>query len=221
MLKETGLSVEIIAVTTPNYQYADSNGEMAVELAARTCYRTEEKLASNPDYIPDKIRRGHYSVLEHASASIKIKGVSRALTHQLVRHRHFAFAQESQRFVTYENPEYVIPPSIQEDERALELYREHMEQAMRAYKMLMSYGIPKQDARFVFPNGYTSTIQVTGNLRCWLEYFQKRLDRPAQWEIKNISKMIWTLLTHYYPNVFTREALESVPKRDFSVLDEE
>jgi len=193
--------------------------ENKIEFAARNCYGSIDKSGTNPAFLRSLIKRGHFGILEHAHASFFVSGVSRACSHQFVRHRIFSYCQESQRFVTYEELPYVIPPSIEKDPEALRVYIDHMNRSLDCYKVLTGLGVPKEDARYVFPNAIETNIVVSGNFRALLEYFQQRLDKPAQWEIKLMSKEMWELLELTAPNVFARDSLENVVKRDYSILD--
>ena len=90
-----------------------------IERAARVCYNTLDKVGTDFAFIAKRLKQGHYGILEHLSISFLVEGVSRSLTHQLVRHRHFSYCQESQRYVSYRELPYVIPPSVKENQKAL------------------------------------------------------------------------------------------------------
>jgi thymidylate synthase (FAD) len=185
----------------------------AVEYGARTCTNTYAKFGSKPDYVQSILKLGHFSILEHAIASFEVV-CSRACSHQLVRHRHFSFSQQSQRYVSSKNAEVVIPTTVDSD-----YFHRVIEDAMTSYNTLQADGAPKEDARYVLPNAVETMLMMTGNLRSWLEFFQKRLDKPAQWEIKGIAKEMWDQLSQDAPHIFNREILELNPPRDYSILD--
>ncbi len=188
--------VELLAMTP--------DPERVIELAARTSYKSFDKMGegSASALICKLIRSGHESVLEHAYATFRIRGGSRAFTHQLVRHRLASYTQESQRYVDEAGFEYVTPPSVRENPEALRIFREAMEGAREAYRKLREFGIPKQDARFVLPNATTSEIVVSANFREWRHIFELRCHPSAQWEIREICLQILKVLKEKAPSVF-------------------
>lgn len=158
---------------------------------------------SDEKLIKSLIRAGHDSVLEHAYATFRISNVSRALTHQLVRHRLNSFSQQSQRYVDEKGAEFIVPPSIQADEVALVLYTDIIENALlAAYETLRSRGIPKEDARYLLPNAVCSEIVVSGNFRQWRHVIEVRGGKGAQWEIRDVAIKILEALREEAPAVF-------------------
>ena len=128
---------------------------------------------------------GHVSVIEHASFTFSIEGVSRAMTHQLVRHRIASFTQQSQRYVTYDTLEkYVTPPSIANNAEAQKIFDETLETISETYQKLLKLGIKKEDARFILPNATKTNIIVTMNARELRHFFNLRCCARAQWEIR-------------------------------------
>jgi thymidylate synthase (FAD) len=128
---------------------------------------------------------GHDSVIEHASFTFSIEGVSRAMTHQLVRHRIASYTQQSQRYVTYDTLEnYVTPPSIEENAEAKKLFDETLEKISEAYQKLLNAGIPKEDARFILPNAAKTNMILTMNTRELRHFFNLRCCARAQWELR-------------------------------------
>ena len=131
---------------------------------------------------------GHVSVIEHASFTFSIEGVSRAMTHQLVRHRIASFTQQSQRYVTYDTLEkYVTPPSIANNAEAQKIFDETLEKISETYQKLLKLGIKKEDARFILPNAAKTNIIVTMNARELRHFFNLRCCARAQWEIREIA----------------------------------
>jgi len=128
---------------------------------------------------------GHVSVIEHASFTFSIEGVSRAMTHQLVRHRVASYTQQSQRYVTYNTLEkYVTPTSISDKAEAKKMFEETLERISKTYNKLLNLGIPKEDARFILPNASKTNIIVTMNARELRHFFNLRCCVRAQWEIR-------------------------------------
>ena len=167
-------------------------------------------------FIEMLIKNGHLSVLEHACATFLIKGGSRAFTHQLVRHRMASFTQQSQRYVDESNFHYVVPPSIGENKKALELFESFMENVKEVYAQLKSMGIRKEDARFVLPNAVESEIVMTANFREWRHVFMLRGDKAAQWEIRKIVIEIFKILKEMVPEIFPD--MELSPGEDVIVV---
>jgi len=131
---------------------------------------------------------GHVSVIEHASFTFSIEGVSRALTHQLVRHRIASFTQQSQRYVTYDTLEkYVTPPSITNNAEAQKIFDETLEKISETYQKLLKLGIKKEDARFILPNAAKTNIIVTMNARELRHFFNLRCCTRSQWEIREVA----------------------------------
>ena len=131
---------------------------------------------------------GHVSVIEHASFTFSIEGVSRAMTHQLVRHRIASYTQQSQRYVAYDTLEkYVTPPSIADNTEAKKTFDETLAKISETYQKLLNLGIPKEDARFILPNAAKTNIIVTMNARELRHFFNLRCCARAQWEIRQVA----------------------------------
>jgi len=188
--------VDLLAIT-PNCQ-------KLIEEAGRTCYLSFGKIGKDSEekFIRMLIKSGHLSVLEHAYATFRIRGGSRAFTHQLVRHRLCAFSQQSQRYVSEKEFSFVTPPSIQKNPEALRLFKETMEVARKSYQKLQELGIKNEDARFVLPNAIKSEIVISANLREWRHILELRCAPDAQWEIREICNEILKILKKEAPTVF-------------------
>jgi len=174
------------------------NPDRICAAAAQSCY--SEKGASElfesttDDKAKKKIKKvvamGHLSVVEHAYFTFSVEGVSRSLTHQLVRHRVASYSQQSQRYVSMDKAQYVTPPTISSDPEAKRLFESSMENAWAVYKSLAKK-IPKEDARYVLPNACHTNIMITMNARELWHFFRLRCCRRAQWEIR---LMAWRML---------------------------
>lgn len=180
------------------------NPEKLIEIAGRTAYRTQDKITkdSAARFVASLIRHGHLSVLEHASATFRVREASRAFTHQVVRHRLCSFTQQSQRYVSEEAFDYVVPASVTADAEALRLYTEDMERTAETYSKLAAKGVPREDARFVLPNATASEIVITANFRQWRHIVDLRGEHHAQWEIRTVVLEILRHLQLIAPNVF-------------------
>ena len=169
--------------------YHTPDPERAVATAARLCYASvgaSELMESMPaermrSVLKTIMDSGHYSTLEHASYTFAIEGVSRALTHQLVRHRLASYNQQSQRYVKFKNGvEVVKPHTVCESPEAEAIFDEAVSAATEAYQKLLAAGIPAEDARYLLPNAAESKIVVTMNIRELLHYFDHRCCNRAQ-----------------------------------------
>ena len=167
-----------------------------VATAAWIC--THPELPAEADLHPDKcgplvkrvIGYGHHSILEHASFTFGIEGISRACSHQLVRYRHASFSQQSQRYVEQEGMEWVTPQTIRKTELCLDLFQEAVETASNTYAQLLEFGVPPEDARFVLPNAAATKLVMTMNARELRHFFSQRLCKRAQWEIRELAHEI-------------------------------
>ena len=128
---------------------------------------------------------GHTSIIEHASFTFSIEEASRAMTHQLVRHRIASYTQQSQRYVTYGTLEnYVTPQNITDNAEAKKIFEETLEKISETYQRLLKMDISKEDARFILPNAAKTNIIVTMNARELRHFFNVRCCTRAQWEIR-------------------------------------
>ena len=154
----------------------------------------------------------HFSVLEHGYATFRISEVSRALTHQLVRHRIASYSQQSQRYVKESQFEYVIPPSIFELEKKLPVgdedlngakdFQNDMKIIQGMYDKWKIRGLKNEDARFVLPNACYTEIVMSANFREFRNIFKIRCDKHAQWEIRDVAKEMLRQLYTKCPSVF-------------------
>ena len=210
--------------------------ERTVAFAAKLCYSssgiedlrdglTQEKISSFVNMLADM---GHESPIEHVSFTFGIEGVSRACTHQLVRHRIASYSQKSQRYVTEGAFEYITPPEIANDPQATAVYREIMAKDQEAYdriaeilkekhkKAFLAEGKDEktaermaekkaiEDARFVLPNACETKIVVTMNARTLMNFFHHRCCNRAQWEIKDIADQMLKAVSNVAPNIFKK-----------------
>lgn len=191
-----------------------AEGEDVMEFAGRSCYQSFHKpnpaTRANKDYLAHIIESGHGSVLEHAQVTFYIEGVSRALTHELIRHRHLSYSQMSQRFVDESSLSIVVPPAFEDDPEAVEILKKQANKAVKKYNALVerleSQGYKRkaarEAARAVLPNMTETKIVVTGNCRAWRDFLYKRLDPSADMEIQRLARELLKQLTMIYPAVF-------------------
>jgi thymidylate synthase (FAD) len=191
--------------------YHTPDPERAVAAAARLCYApvgAAELLDSMTDKQVHSVLRtvisgGHLSTLEHASYTFAVEGVSRSLTHQLVRHRLASYNQQSQRYVRFtEAPDVVLPATIEAQPELRELFDTAMGTAYNTYAQLLEAGIPAEDARYVLPNACTSKIVITMNIRELLHFFELRCCHRAQWEIQEMANRMLELVRPTAPYIF-------------------
>lgn len=194
------MKVELISYT--------HNASLLCARAANSCYSASP--ASEIELSKDKaskilkktIKSGHHSVLEHAVYTFSIAGVSRVLSHQLVRHRLASFSQSSQRYVKLDEPDYVYPFNDEEDSSIQSIYVDAMNHAWKAYNELLKSGVSEEDARYVLPGACTTNIVVTMNARELLHFFELRCCNKAQGEIRELAYEMLTLCIQKDPLIF-------------------
>jgi thymidylate synthase (FAD) len=189
-----------------------TDGERLAEFAGRLCYMSQANPASRHtrEYLDNIKKQGHGSVLEHANYSILLEGISRSLTHELVRHRAgFAYSQLSQRYVDESQAAFVVPPAIIGDEALEKAWKEQIEGAQRTYVSLVEQlmdryrwvddkvhrrKMAREAARGVLPNSTETKIVVTGNARAWRTMLELRTGEGAEMEIRRCAVAVLRLL---------------------------
>ncbi|HET9439083.1 MAG TPA: FAD-dependent thymidylate synthase [Longimicrobiales bacterium] len=208
----------------------DVPAQTVAEFAGRLCYLSfgpeagfegGHKLipgrTTNTEYLANILRTRHGSVLEHAVWTILFEGVSRALTHELVRHRHFSYSQLSQRYVDESEVAFVLPPEIAPEGETFELFRQSCERALQDYRQLLARveeqvkdepsatlrrKRARQTARSLLPNATETKIVVTGNARAWRHFIELRASEGADTEIRVLAIKCLRLLQQEAPNLF-------------------
>jgi len=195
--------------------------EAAVAMAAKLCYSPsdvedlKEKVGrkSQKDFVERLMKMGHMSPVEHVSFTFAVEGISRACSHQLVRHRLASYSQQSQRYVSESAGfDYVIPPSIQSDRELRKAFVQFMDEAQQAYNDLICKLHEKglkgeaanQDARFLLPNAAETKIMVTMNARELLHFFKVRCCNRAQWEIRAMAELMLKSVKKAAPVIFKK-----------------
>jgi len=184
--------------------------ELACAAAAKQCYSAagvkdlQEKMSPEKvgELLDTVVRGGHHSVLEHASFTFGIEGVSRACTHQLVRHRLASYSQQSQRYVEAKTAKFVVPPKIRTNEKAFREFARICDDSAASYGRLVELGIDREDARFVLPNAAETKIVVTMNARELLHFFELRCCNRAQWEIRRLALRMLEECRKAAPRIF-------------------
>jgi len=202
MSKETKLHVELIGHT--------EDAEKIVAAAIRQCYSPSGANELKEEITPEKreklirqvVSSDHTSTIEHATFTFYIEGVSRVLTHELVRHRIASYSHQSQRYVSAEDFHYIIPPTIKANKKALKIYNRAILEDQKNYNELLKLDIPKEDARFLIPNGIETKIVVTMNARSLFNFLRRRMCNRAQWEIRLLAYKMHSLLMKVAPNIF-------------------
>jgi len=196
-------------------------GEALVEFAGRACYQSWSKpnprTATNAAYLKHIIDVGHFAVLEHASVSFYITGISRACTHELIRHRHFSYSQLSQRYVPEDDAQVVMPPGLDDDPDLQQLVLDAADASRAVYLEVLAKLEAKledqpnavlrrkqarQAARAVLPNDTETRIVVTGNYRAWRHFIAMRASEHADTEIRRLAIACLRELTAVAPAVF-------------------
>ena len=156
----------------------------AIEEAASNCYDSD---TTGGKIMKSCYKSGHHSVLEFADFTFHITGVSRALTHQLVRHRMASYAQRSQRYCSEDGFKWVMPKTIENNLEAYTAYRNLMNLIHCEYDKLQKLGVPNEDARYILPNACETTIEVKLNGRELIHFMNERLCTRSQWEIRQLA----------------------------------
>jgi len=217
-MNDYGTEVRLLAVTgltEPRLPmpeaYKTPPSEQLIEYASRLCVAKENEIGSRESYIQDRIKAGHESVIEHASATFYIKA-SRALTHELVRHRIASYSQRSQRFVSESEPRYITPPELKEYKLEEEntgaffsadsWFRVVMAEAWRNYNKLLRAGVPKEIARYVLPNACETQIIMTMNFRELRHFIKLRTSPRALPEMREVANKVKDICKQIAPAVF-------------------
>jgi thymidylate synthase (FAD) len=209
---------------------SDVAAQVTSEFAGRLCYlsfgpdagfegghRLISGRTTNEEYLQNILRVRHGSVLEHGVWTFLFEGVSRALTHELVRHRHFSYSQLSQRYVDESDVAFVLPPEIREGTDAYDMWKESCEQALDAYRRLLAIieeqvkdepsktlrrKRARQTARSLLPNAAETKIVVTGNTRAWRHFIELRGSPSAETEIRILAIAVLRMLQQEAPSLF-------------------
>ena len=210
-----GRSLPVIAVH-PQVELlaATLSADDIAALAARQCYLPGSVL-DREGPLPEKTRArllghtissGHHSVIEHNVFTFGIRGISRACSHQLVRHRiGFSYDQQSQRFVDLTRADFievVVPPQVLRRADMLAAFLQPVEASVRAYFALVSAGIAPEDARFTLPNAFETKMVMSANARALLHFFELRTCQRAQWEIRWLANLMLRQVRSVAPGIF-------------------
>lgn len=173
--------------------------------AAGICYDKEQK-EDYGSFIKRIISYGHMDVIEHANFTFRVEGISRACSHQLVRHRHSSFSQRSQRYVSEKESSFILPSleyvSPEKREEASSVMREYIKRSYEVYASLIKLGVKKEDARFVLTNAAETRLFWTTNARSLRHFFVMRLDISAQWEIRDLARLAFDEVIKVAPALF-------------------
>jgi len=191
------------------------NPDLTVYQAARCCYmagdvtktpRAESEQVQK--FIDNLVTSGHESPLEHCSFTFAVSGVSRVVTHELVRHRIASYSQQSQRYVNYSEKDIegdmYIPLDIRESPAASETYKYALHRCVTAYNKLIELGIKPQDARYILPNAAPAQIVYTMNARTLLNFFKLRCCRRAQPEMIELASLMLMAVKKVAPAIFKK-----------------
>ena len=204
-------------------------GQALAEFAGRSCYQSWDKpnpaTATNAGYLRHILEVGHLSVLEHGTVTFYLTGVSRSLTHELIRHRHFSYSQLSQRYVPERDAALVEPDVIADDPELHALFTDAATAAVQAYDALLE-GLEKrfadepnatlrrkqarQAARAILPNATETRIVVTGNYRAWRHFIAMRATEHADVELRGLAVECLRQLQREVPNVFSDFEIQSL-----------
>ncbi len=196
------MKIEVLDIT--------KNSCQLIERAARACYNSSPNPETRSKFLQGLVRSGHESPIEHAKLTIEVSDVSRAFTHQLVRHRLMSFSQASQRYIKFSGDidNFIVPDDILNNEEAKMVYGKALSEIMDGYNKLCELGIKREDARMLLPNSSETKIVVTANFREWRHFFEVRCDKHAQWEIRRfaLSLLHWLATNDETKDIFIDQA---------------
>ncbi len=196
------------------------NPELVVANAARLCYtsadigellhaqldiplkETDEAKEYTTPFISRLMAMNHLSPFEHINFTFAIEGISRATSHQLVRHRIASYSQQSQRYVKVRKDAYIIPPTIEQDKEAYQTFINTIRYLKRSYQHLLDKGIAPEDARYILPNAWETKLIMTMNARELFHFFRLRCCNRAQWEIRRLAEEMLRKVKAIAPTVF-------------------
>ena len=208
------------------------HGDQLIAQGAKLCYSQAGLKEIKEKLSPEEVSRfvkmladmGHMSPMEHVSFSFYVEGISRACSHQLVRQRLASYSQQSQRYVRLDQFDYVVPPAIEKNPKAREIFIQAMERDQRDYQALVDSLVQEElakgpvtdkekraiekkaieDARYVFPNACETKVILTMNVRTLLHFFSLRTCNRAQWEIREMAKQMLLEVKKVYPEIFAK-----------------
>ncbi|MBT9131885.1 FAD-dependent thymidylate synthase [candidate division NPL-UPA2 bacterium Unc8] len=230
-MAKVNLNVKLLEVT--------QNAIAVIYTACRQCYSAkfagdifeegDKNLDKQVEFVKKIVKSGHESPLEHVKFTFAIEGVSRALTHQLVRHRIASFSQQSQRYVKEAEFDYIIPPSIETDKTLKKEFIKIINEIQASYNKILKRFSEKgktgeaanEDARFMLPQAVETKIVVTMNCRELLHFFKQRCCARAQWEIRDLAEEMLKTCRSYLPAIFVNAgakciSLDYCPEEEFS-----
>lgn len=190
---DSEIEVRLLAITP--------NSEELIEKAGRLCYASEDKLGTKKGWLQARIKEGHESLIEHASATFYIRA-SRALTHELVRHRLGSYSQRSQRYVKETEPQFITPPEILEHPGASDIFNEAMRASWKSYQALLDSGVKPEIARYALPNACVTQIICTWNFREIRHIIKLRTSPRALPEMRTVALKIKEIMKAQAPSVF-------------------
>lgn len=177
---------------------------LLIEDAGRTCYKSEDKITpgSAPLFVAALLKRGHESVIEHASATVRFV-CDRGVSHEIVRHRLASYSQESTRYCDYGGEvTFVVPPWCIEGEQYYKMWKEAMESAEQYYKYMRSFGWKPEQARSVLPNSLKTEIVMTANFRQWRHFFKLRTSVAAHPQMRELVLPLLEEMRRVIPVIF-------------------
>lgn len=178
-------------------EYITPNALERIGRYAGICYNSKDEPEANRKRAIHCKDSGHLSTLRHAHATFLVSGISRICSHQFVRSKHLDFLQMSQRYVKQVDATMIMPTRNG-------IYEDVFDYCMLAYNKLLEQGVKKEDARFVLPEGTTTSLIVTGNLQAWLDFIKLRTGKDSQWEIRNVATEINNILATECTGLFER-----------------
>ena len=189
--------------------------ETAIPIATAECYGINP---NTPNLVQRVIKQDHLAILRHGFASVRINGLSRVSGRQILRKAHADYLEKSQRYCNLDNPSFILPESIEKlksglgHEQALyAIVTEHLNNGIEVFKALRDHGVPKEDARYSFPQCIETSMTMSGNFQMWWDFFNLRIDKRVQKETRDVAIEIFEAFLE------RGELFSQHPKKDFVI----
>ena len=185
--------------------YCTPDAEAHIGAQAAECYDSKTDREACIKRAAHCVDSGHLATLRFASATVRISDISRVCSHQLVRVAHAGILQRSQRYVKETSVEYIDPPALSTMHAHLQAtWQQVQATAESLYLKLIDSGMKKEDARYILPQGCTTSLRITGNFQMWLDLLGNRTTKHAQWEVRDVAMEIQRLLAEQAPGIFRK-----------------
>lgn len=183
------------------------DAENLIARCAGICYDADTGPDANARRVRKLMNLKHLATLRFAQAVFHVEGISRVCSHQIVRHPHLSFLQRSQRYTNESEQSFIVPEAIAGNETLRAQWGKVLSNARETYDESIRQGARKEDARFILPQSCTTEMYIAGNFQAWFDFLKRRLDKHAQWEVRDVAQRVCGILNANAPNIFNPETL--------------